>query len=452
MNRRRFLGSLAALGAASSLRPSLISATVGAGRKPRVGLVGCGWYGGVVLDAIATSSDVSIVSLCDPDQRALDKTRQAVLGFGQPEPRLHVDYREMLEPGAHDIVIVSTPDHWHTLPAITAMQAGADVLLEKPISVDVIEGEALVAAARKHQRVVQVNLQRRSTRCLAEARDKYLKSGRIGRIGLVETFSHLPGRPPGVIKETPPPAELNWDLWTGPAPMLPFRLSGDMKSWRAFMEYGNGQIGDLGVHMLDTVRWMLNLGWPSVISSTGGIYVDRDSTSTISDTQHSLFRYPELELTWQHRTWGAPSTPPKHWTDQWGARVLGSGGTLTLSIVGYEFTPADGGPKEGFSLLSTSGDLENIDADRLGPELEVVQKDHVANFMRAREARSRPIADIEEGHISSACCILANVAQELGRPLRYDPITRTVRDDEEATSRLARPYRAPWQHPDPAHV
>ncbi len=453
MNRRRFITSLAAAGAAASLPSSRLSAQQAvSSRPPRVGLIGCGWYGGVVLDALLKATPATVVSLCDPDRRALATTREAVATHGTHRPALFADYREMLKPDAHDIVIISTPDHWHALPALAAMKAGADIILEKPISVDVLEGEALVAAARAYKRVAQVNLQRRSTRCLAEARDRYVTSGRLGRVALVETFSTLAGRPRGVMTETPPPPELDWDLWTGPAPLRPFRLGAEMKSWRAFMEYGNGQIGDLGVHMLDTARWMLNLGWPESIESRGGIHVDREATSNIADTQYSLFRYPGVELTWQHRTWGAPAVPPKHWTDQWGARLIGSGGTLTLSITGYHFAPADGGPHEGFNLLSTDGTLENIDGNRLFPELETVQKAHVASFLEARARRTKPVSDIEEGHISSACCILANLAQDLGRSLRYDPATRTVVGDPEATARLARPYRAPWIHPDPAAV
>ena len=449
MNRRTFVSSLAVAGVAAATSSRLFAAE--ANTRPKVGLIGCGWYGWVNLESMVKNSDIEIVSLCDPNTKALQTTLGEVAKHQKAVPKTFADYRTMLASTHYDIVIVATPDHWHALPAIAAIQAGADVYLEKPISFDVIEGEALVAAARKYQRVVQVNTQRRSTACLAEARDKYLRSGKIGTIGLVESYSYLAGRPPANIPDKTAPAHLDYELWTGPAPLLPFKSPKESRGWRAFKEYGNGQIGDLGVHMIDCVRWMMDLGWPQSISSSGGIYVDKGATSNISDTQRSVFRYPEVDVSWEHRTWGMSPIPQRHWTDQWGARFLGKNGTLNVTIYGYDYTPADGGPREGFHLFSKTGNLENIDfnQDNIGGE---PQKAHVLDFMKARENRSRPVADVEEGHISTACCILANLAQELGRPLIYDPKTRTIPGDTEATARLVRPYRGPWVHPDPARV
>lgn len=450
MNRRHFVSSLALAGALAATRSRLF----GAETRPRlkVGMIGCGWFGGVNLRSLSESAPIEVVSLCDPNQNALKDTLKAVAAFQAEVPKTFADYREMLASTAHDIVIVATPDHWHALPALAAIKAGADVLLEKPISVDVMEGEALVAAARKYQRVVQVNTQRRSTRCLAEARDKYLRSGRLGSIGLVETYSYLHGRPGEIMPETAPPAHLDYELWTGPAPLRPFTPPLESKGWRAFTEYGNGQIGDLGVHMFDCVRWMLDLGWPQSISSTGGIYVDRNATANISDTQRSIFRYPGLDVSWEHRTWGPSPIKSPNWFDLWGARFIGDKGTLTITIFGYEFAPAEGGPREGVHMLSKTGNLENIDLGKYESAFKEFQNAHVHDFLQARETRSRPVADVEQGHISSASCILANLAQELGRPLAYDPKTRTIPGDAEATRRLARTYRGPWIHPDPATV
>lgn len=449
MNRRTFVSSLAVAGAAVATQPRVFAAEPGA--RLKVGLIGCGWYGGVNLESLTRNASIEVVSLCDPNRNNLRDMLKTV-ATRQPDstPRTFADYREMLASTKHDVVIVATPDHWHALPAIAAIQSGADVFLEKPISVDVIEGEAIVAAARKYNRVVQVNTQRRSTPCLAEARDKYLRSGRLGHVGLVEIYSYLPGRPPGQLPDGPVPAHLDYDLWTGPAPMRPFKPALEARTWRAFNEYGNGQIGDLGVHLFDCVRWMMEVGWPDSVQSTGGIYVDRDATSNITDTQRTVFQYPNLEISWSHRPWGLSPIPPRHWTDQWGARFIGKNGTLTVTLLGYEFAPLGGGPREGFHMLSKTGDLENLDLEKnTTPQL---QDWHTQDFLRARAARTRPVADVEEGHISSACCILGNLALDLGRPLRYDPKTRTVLNDPEATRRLARPYRAPWLHPDPAAV
>ena len=451
MNRRTFVSSLAVAGAAVASK-SLLAAD--AAPRPRVGVIGSGWYGGVNLGVFARCTAVDFVSLCDVNQHNLQKTLQLVAKHQAAVPRTFVDYREMLASGQHDIVIVATPDHWHALPAIAAMQAGADVYLEKPVGVDVIEGEALVAAARKYNRVVQVNTQRRSNPLYLEARDKYITSGRLGKIALVETYSYLgsEGWSAGAVPDAPVPAHLNYDLWTGPAPLLPYKDIMENRGWRAFMEFGNGPIGNLGVHMLDKVRWLLGLGWPVSISSTGGIYVHQASFSNLSDTQRSVFRYPGLDVSWEHRLWGRSPIPQRHWSDQWGARFIGANGTLNMTMFEYVFTPADGGPREGVHMLSKTGDLENVDFNPGRNAYEETENRHVLDFMRARENRSRPVADIAESHISSAICELANLSLQLKRPLVYDPKTRTIPGDTEATRLLARPYRGPWVHPDPAKV
>ncbi|HEX9783506.1 MAG TPA: Gfo/Idh/MocA family oxidoreductase [Opitutaceae bacterium] len=450
MDRRNFVSSLAVAGAAVAAGSRLFAAD--AKPRPQVGVIGCGWYGGVNLGIFARTVGANFVSLCDVSTKALENTLQTVAKQQQTAPKTFEDYRDMLRTVEHDIVIVTTPDHWHALPAIAAMKAGADVYLEKPVSVDVIEGEALVAAARKYGRVVQVNTQRRSNPIYAEAREKYIRSGRAGAIGLVETYSFLPARRTGVLPDAEPPPHLNYDLWTGPAPLTPFKAVKEVNGWRSFMEYGNGAIGDLGVHMIDKVRWMLGLGWPESIQSTGGIYVDKEASSNISDTQRSVFHYPDLDVSWEHRTWGASPIPERQWSDQWGARFIGKNGTLNITMLEYVFTPAGKGSREGFHMLSKTGDLENIDFNSDPNPYAETEDRHVLDFMRARETRSRPIADIEEGHISSACCELANLAQQLGRVLTYDPKTRTIPGDAEATRLLARTYRSPWKHPDPATV
>jgi predicted dehydrogenase len=451
MNRRKFVSSIAVAGAAVAAGSRLFASDA----KPRlrVGVIGCGWYAGVNLAVFQRCAPVQVVSLCDPNSNKLaNLVKQAA--ETQPEtPATFADYRKMLAHAPLDVVIVATPDHWHALPAIAAMQAGADLYLEKPISHDVIEGEALVAAARKYGRVVQVNTQRRGNPIYAEAREKYIASGRIGTIGLAETYSYLPGRPTGVIPEIPVPAHIDYELWTGPAPMIPFNDRLEVRGWRSWMEFGNGQIGDLGVHMLDKVRFLLGLGWPQSVQSTGGILADKPPySSNITDTQRSVFKYPGLEVSWEHRTWGTSPIPQRHWSDQWGARIIGTGGTLNMTMLEYVFTPAGGGAREGRHMLSKSGDLENIDFNAQGNVYREVEDLHVLDFLKARETRGRPVADIEQGHISTAMCSLANLSLELGRPVAYDPKTRTVPGDNEATAGLARPYRAPWVHPTPETI
>jgi predicted dehydrogenase len=451
MNRRTVVFTLATAGAAVAASPRLLAQA--APPRLRIGVIGCGWYGGVNLGVFARCTPVEVVALCDPNRKSLANTLKQVAGIQSTAPRTCADYREMLASDAPEVVIVATPDHWHALPAIAAMQAGADLYLEKPIGLDVVEGEALVAAARKYNRVVQVNTQRRSNPLYAEARDRYIRTGRLGRISLVETYSYLHGRPAGLIPDAAVPAHLDYELWAGPAPKVPFKAPIEDRGWRMFREYGNGQIGDLGVHMLDKVRWLLGLGWPESVVSTGGILADTPPyTANITDTQRSTFRYPGLEVSWEHRTWGPAPMPARIWSDLWGARLIGENGTLNLTMLEYVFTPADGGPREGRHLLSKTGNLENIDFQAPSNPYEETENRHVQDFLQARTVRARPVADISEGHISSAMCQLANLSLQLDRPVAYDPATRTVPGDAEATRLLARPYRGPWVHPDPAKV
>src|SRR5437868_321222 len=258
-------------------------------------------------------------------------TRQA----SKKMPRTYSDYREMLKEKDLDIVLVAPPDHWHALAMIAALEAGADVYVQKPISVDIVEGQAMLAAARKHNRVVQVGTQRRSTPHLMEACDTILKEGKLGKIGLVEIYCYYHMRASGNPPDTNPPDYLDYEMWTGPAPMRPYNKLCHPRSWRAFMEYGNGIVGDMCIHMLDMVRWMLDLGWPRRVSSSGGILVDKNSKANISDTQEATFDFGDLQVVWQHRTWG-DSPDAKY---PWAATFYGDKGTLKAAVNGYDFYP-----------------------------------------------------------------------------------------------------------------
>ncbi len=309
MDRREFLRASAAALALSALNRH----AAGFAREPakRVGLIGCGWYGKCDLFRLLQVAPVEVVSLCDVDKRMLGEAAEltAARQRSRKKPRLHGDYREMLKEKDLDIVLIATPDHWHALPTIAAVEAGADVYVQKPVSVDVIEGQAMLAAARRHKRVVQVGTQRRSTPHLIEARDRIIREGKLGRIGLVEIFCYYHMRAGGNPPDTDPPAYLDYEMWTGPAPMRPYNELVHPRTWRAFMEYSNGVVGDMCVHMFDMVRWMLGLGWPARIASSGGILVEKQSKANISDTQTATFDYGDLNVVWQHRTWGRRARP-----------------------------------------------------------------------------------------------------------------------------------------------
>jgi predicted dehydrogenase len=452
MNRRRFLQSSSTAAAASALLSASRGLHAAENTKTRrVGLIGCGWYGKCDLLRLIQVEPVEVVSLCDVDRQMLDGAATIVAERQKSgnKPRTYGDYREMLKEKDLDIVLIDTPDHWHALPMIEAAQAGIDVWVQKPISVDIAEGQAMVAAARKHNRVVQVGTQRRSTPHLIEARDRIVRENKLGKLGLVEIYCYYHMRAKENPPDKAPPEHLDYEMWTGPAPMRPYNELVHPRRWRAFMEYGNGIVGDMCIHMLDTVRWMLDLGWPDTVSSTGGILVDKQSKANISDTQAATFAFGDLPVVWQHRTYGS-SPDPKY---PWGATFYGDKGTLKVSVMGYDFIPQGGGQPVH---VDVKYELDEYPEDKTEKDLEKhvapAIRGHMKDFLAAIDSRGKPVADIEQGHISTASCILANLSMELGRSLTWDAEKQQIAGDEEANRLLRRPYREPWKHPEADQV
>ena len=444
MNRRQFLQASAGL----ILSAKAGYATEFADQKLRVGLIGSGWYGKLDLYRLIQVAPVEVVSLCDVDSRMLAEAAELVAErqASKKKPRTYGDYRVMLKEKDLDVVLIDTPDHWHALPMIAAVEAGADVYVQKPISVDVVEGEAMLAAARKHKRVVQVGTQRRSTPHIVEARDTIVREGRLGTVGLVEICCYYPMRTRENPPDTTPPEYLDYEMWTGPAPMRPYNKLIHPGGWRAFMEYGNGVIGDMGIHMLDMVRWLLDLGWPKRIDSSGGILIDKGSKSDIPDTQTATFDFGVFTVVWQFRSWGPPVDPKYPWS----ATIYGDKGTLKVSVYSFDFIPlGEGQPVH----RDVTFELEQYPEDKTEKNIErhvaPAIRYHMQDFLRASITRGRPVADIEEGHISTASCILANISLRVGRSLTWDAQKQMVLGDAEANQLLRRPYRHPWAHPEP---
>ena len=448
INRRRFLQSASAATALAAL-PSFGEDAIDLvnGKRRRVGLIGAGWYGKSDLWRLIQVAPVDVISMCDPDKNmlaeAVEIARQRQTSGKQP--RVHNDYRELLREKDLDIVIIGSPDHWHALHCIAAIESGADVYCQKPISRDVREGEAMVDAARKHNRVVQIGTQRKSTPHLIDVKKQVIEAGLLGTIGHVDMCCYFHMRANGNPPLQPVPEFLDYEMWTGPAPLRPYDGLPHRRWWRTFMEYGNGIMGDMCVHMLDTARWMLNLGWPNRITSAGGIYVRKDGKSNIADTQTATFEYDDFNCSWQHRSWGSPADPDYPWA----LFIYGDKGTLKASTMRADFIPHD---KNATSLhFDCHYEREKYPEDVNEKDIELnaapATRRHMIDFLAAIETRGRPVADIQEGHISTASCILANVAMDLGRPIVYDPKKRRVTGDREATHRLTQPYRKPWKHP-----
>lgn len=443
MNRRQFLRttSIAALALGSGARADADDAP-----KKRVALIGCGWYGKSDLCRLIQVAPVDVVALCDVDRQMLAHAGELIASrqLSKATPKLYHDFRDMLREQKPEVVLVATPDHWHALAMIAAVESGADVFVQKPVSRDILEGQAMVAAARRHDRVVQVGTQRRSTPHLIDARERIIKAGKLGKVAHVEICCYYHMRASENPPDTAPPDYLDYEMWTGPAPMRPYNRLVHPRGWRAFMEYCNGIMGDMCVHMFDMTRWFLDLGWPKSVSSSGGILVDKASKANITDTQTAVFDYDDLQVVWQHRTWGdAPD--PKY---PWAATLYGDKGTLKAGVYSYDFIPSGGGDPIHQDCVY---EFDKYPEDRTEKDIEAfaasAMRGHMRNFLSSVADRSRPVADIEQGHISTASCILANLSLQLGRTLAWDPVAGRVRNDDEANALLARPYRGPWQHP-----
>jgi predicted dehydrogenase len=450
LHRRQFIKGVSASLALSAFHPAGNDYFKNAASR-RVALIGTGWYGKSDLFRLMQVAPVEVVALCDADQHLLSGAAALIAERkpSMPKPRLYTDYRKLFSENKLDIALIGSPDHWHALQAIAAMQAGAHVFVQKPISADVIEGEAMVAAARKYQRVVQAGTQRRSTPHLLDAKKNIVDAGLLGKISHVEMCCYYHMRANGNPPNAQPPAYFDYEMWTGPAPMRPFDILPHVRWWRTFMEYGNGIVGDMCIHMFDAVRWMLHLGWPKRISSTGGIYVDKTGKSNISDTQSAIFEYDDLNCVWQHRSWGGPADPQYPWS----FKLFGEKGTLSCSTMQYDFVPEGKGERIHRDVVY---EKEKYPEDLKEKDIELnaapAMRMHMLNFLHAIDTGTRPVADIEEAHISTASCILANLSMKLNMPLSYDPQKMEIRDNPEANMLLRRKYREPWIHPEPNNI
>lgn len=452
MDRRAFIQNAAAMATAAAVAhlPTPHVASRAAARK--VGLIGTGWYGKVDLLHLLQVEPVEVVSLCDVDSLAvaaaaeLFQSRQA----SRKRPQIFSDYRKQLAEVEHDLIIVGTPDHWHALPTIAALHSGADVFCEKPTAVDVLESKAMLDTARETGRTLQIGTQRRRLPHILEAKHKIVAAGLLGDIAQVELRCYFHMRDRRTIEQCPdeqPPENLDFEMWTGPAPLRPYNKIMHPKSWRAFTEFGNGIVGDMCVHVFDMARWLLDLGWPDSITSTGGIHVDTAARANISDTQNAIFRYPDLDMVWTHRSWGNPPEPDY----QWGAVIYGSQGTLKISFEKFEFTPrGNGSPIQGNSkadMVNFPDDAKDkaaLNVDAIGA---LGSRALMKDWLDAIDNQTKPLADIETAHLSTAVCLLANLSMKLERTVHFDPATHTIANDEQANQLLLRPYREPWLHP-----
>jgi len=438
VNRRVFGKVAAGAGLSAALNP--LARVSGANDRVKIGIIGIRGRGGQLCGWFAERKDVDLAYLCDVDSRLFDERTKQVAEISGRRPECIQDMRKIMEDPEVDAVVIATPDHWHALATIWACQAGKDVYLEKPTCHSIWEGQKMVEAARKYDRVVQIGTQSRSGEYCRDAID-YLRSGALGEIHLVRVLNSKVRETIGFTPEEPVPEGVDYDMWLGPAPMRPFSMNHFHYSWHWFWVYSGGDIINDGVHQVDLARWLAGVTIPEAVSSTGGIHFFKDEQET-PDTHVVNWDFPGLTMIFEQTLWTPylKKTPMAlrdlddlpNWRFS-GTRIelYGSREMMFLSRHGggWQAFGADGNP-----VRTQPGRFPN--------------REHIANFLDCVRSRKRPVADIEEGHLSTLLCHYGNLAYRCGRKLKIDPATQGFVDDPEANALVRRNYRKPWVVPE----
>jgi len=429
-------GAALAAGSAAAESTQRIS---GANDRIAVALIGCGGQGRADLNKMIRIKNVECVALCDvdDDQAARESKMIEDAGFRKPSVSTR-DFRKILEMKEVDAVVIGTPDHWHALPTIMACQAGKDVYVEKPLSVAIAEGRAMVRAARKYDRVVQMGTQQRSAPHYTEAVE-YVKSGKLGKIRLVRAWAYLDwkGEVP-VVPDSDPPPSVDYDMWLGPAPKRPFNKNRFHFTFRWYWDYSGGLMTDWGAHMIDIANWGMGIKAPSSAMSAGGKYGYPNDAMDTPDTQHVIWAFPEFDMIWEHAV-GVGRGPEAR---EHGVAFHGNNGVLVIDRAGWEVYPET-------DAINKKRMYKVPGVPRAGAGSVDYHATHIQNFIDCMRSRKRPNSDVEIGHNSMIACHLANLAQRLGRLVKWDVEKETVIGDSEAQNHyVSRAYRAPWKLPE----
>jgi predicted dehydrogenase len=402
----------------------------GANDKLTIAHIGTGTMGRGNI-GYAAKAGFQIVALCDVYQPNLERAQAQARKMAQ-EPRLVKDFREIIADKSIDVVCISTPDHWHPYMMVEACKAGKDVYVEKPACVYVEEGLKMVEAARKYKRIVQGGTMQRSGYFFKKAVE-IVKSGDLGEITFCKTWQAGLTRKDGYgfPPDAPPPADLDWELWLGPAPKRPFNINrwgiveNRWSTFRYFWDYAGGAMTDWNVHLLDIVQYAFDEVMPVKYASAGSKFFVSDNTET-PDTMVASYHYPKFLCTYESRT----AAPAPMFDMGYGTAFLGTRGTLAVNRGGYKIIPA------GKSTLQAFEDNEKAKFTMNDP--------HWENFLECVKTRQRPIADIETTVRTSQACILSNIALRSGLTLDWDDTAKTVKQ-EAARKYLKAQYRAPWK-------
>jgi predicted dehydrogenase len=423
MNRRKFIGTTVA--GAVAMTTMLRGASNNTEKaRLKTGLIGCGWYGMVDVKSALKAGGVEIIALCDIDSEHLKNSADEVEKLQHSRPKTFKAYQELLETPGLEAVIIASPPHWHALMFIVALEKGLDIYCEKPLSYDVNEGKAMVAAAKKHRRIVQIGFQRRQSKAIQQAR-QYIQQGNIGRIIQAEAQIHYTAN---ILDTTPqePPASLDWDSWCGPGPKLPYCPQIGHFAWRLEKESGHGHLVDWGIHLIDATRWILGQTMPRSVQAAGGTYYFKGKITT-PDILTVHFDFDTCPVIWHHRMWGAQEYDPEVSN---GIFFYGENGTVFVTDRKWTIIPKG---------KDTQHKVNEVPSD--------MATEHMAEFLQAVQSRKQLLCTTEEGYYSTATVKLAMIAYDVQSKITWDQESQTITGNPRAAELMQREYRKPWKHP-----
>lgn len=430
-DRRKFLQTTTLATAAVSLSVPFIRVAranePAASDKIRVGIIGCGGMGQVDLKDFVANAEVEVPVLCDLDAERIAKGLEICQKAERKAPETTKDFRRVLERKDLDAVMIATPDHWHALPTVQACQAGLDVYVEKPLGRTIDEGRAMLEAAQRHNRIVQMGSQWRSCKHIIEATD-LIRSGKLGKVSICRGWAYLDWLPTvGHKPDAPAPAGIDYDLWLGPALLRPFNPNRFHFNFRWFWDYAGGLMTDWGVHLINMLQMGTGMELPKTVSSCGGKFVFDDDSET-PDSQVTVYEFPTFQMIWEHRAGLNNGLNNRSWGVAW----TGTEGTIILNDQGYE--------------IITERKKTSLDSERKSssgnPHLA-----HVRNFLDCVKSRQQPVLNMEPAHHVSTLAHLGNIAYRTGRKIVWDGQAEKIVGDTEADKLVGGKYRQPWQLP-----
>jgi len=425
INRRSFLYRSALATAALNILPAA-GFSAEAADKLKLGLIGCGWYGMVDLEAAFKVGGVQVVALCDVDSDNLAKSAARVEKLQGQRPKTFKHYEDLLKEDGLQAVIIATPPQWHALPFIAALGRGLDIYCEKPLAYDIREGQAMVAAAQKAGRIVQIGFQRRQSPAIRQARD-YIQQGGPGPIIQVEAQIHYRADMKDATPQNPP-ASLDWDLWCGPAPKLPYSPNIGHFAWRLEKEYGHGHLVDWGIHLIDATRYILGETAPQSVQAAGGIYYFKNKITT-PDVLTAHFDFAKCPVVWRHRMFGAAE-----YTPETSNGIFFYSEKETVFVTDDRWVVVPKGRGQQHKVNQARADMGTA---------------HMAAFLTAVRTRQEPepLCTPADAHLSTAAVKLAMIAYESASKVAWNAATAQIENNPAAARLLKREYRAPWKHP-----